>query len=933
MKIDDFTGFYWNGHHTSEWNIKVVSSSDRYDSRFLSEISNSLTDIPGGDGQYYHNSTFGPKKWTCNIAFDKITEINKREIENWLSSKELSDFIFDEVPFKAYTCKLESQPSITWLCFDEPKTTKNRKEPRIYKGEGTLNFIAPFPYAHNARKINENGTTGEPLKYLSDIEFLKNHSKFKKYIYLLSKSGSAIHLHNSRSVLDLAEIRGSTTQLFEVNEQGFSFGKNYDFISGYFGKAAGEEVEGCLKVELNSNSSNNDDVNNLDYSYVNETSLSDNKAYLIFGLDGDSTTLDRIDDYYDKIIYNSDFDNGDNEEKGAYELKKGTKRLQIPLAAESSLNKNIYFGLPKNGVIEKTQFQIWEELSKISESGLDNLELSCSLDQDLDQDLVISNGINFRSNYYQHREIEYNPVTMKYKEYNAGDFVSKFTDGTEDSKSKIELYFKGNIFSNENIKATLVEQTDNSNFFSFLKNYIESSPKIGKDEINGNNNFAVFEKFNNGSPLVLSQLNDNEYDFYCINSNCLNNILNTFDDTELRDNILAAASVQLLVPCKENYQSFKLTIKSNDKDDDDSPLWSFKLRKDVIGNITWQDQNGNNLELFSTSTQDNNISSAELSSEIIFKEYETLYENIDEWSRASGLKENSLVTSTSDCWGQSVNYDIPCGMNDLNDSTYQYYYFPVYNAGDIDSPFKLKIDFMDKTHIDSSNVTSYGKVWDNYQYQVLLRQVNDDLFLNQPNEYGNNIIPTEKQKITNLLDLTKGKKYILSDGTEGYYRKFHINNGKYYIDFLNNDGEDFSVEWANNIYEVLTANSKNNLLGLFTLDFSANDDNNEIKTIISAYAEDTTSDNVYKTYRTSIEIDSKKQSINWIIEKTDVNGDVIKNEPVLIYPANFMLTNGEIFSIPPKLDNLQVVIYTGVNGKIIDGDRNRTTISYPYLYY
>ena len=137
IRLDDFIGFEWNGHHSSEFNIKVVSSSDRYDSRFLSDIRNNTVDIPGQDGQYFYNSTYDPKKWIINIAFDSVTEENKRDLENWLSSKEISDFIFDEVPYKAYGAKLESRPNITWICFNEPKVTKSCKAPRIYKGEGT----------------------------------------------------------------------------------------------------------------------------------------------------------------------------------------------------------------------------------------------------------------------------------------------------------------------------------------------------------------------------------------------------------------------------------------------------------------------------------------------------------------------------------------------------------------------------------------------------------------------------------------------------------------------------------------------------------------------------------------------------------------------------------------------------------------------------
>lgn len=942
MKIDDFTGFYWNGHHTSEWNIKVVSSSDRYDSRFLSDISNNFTDIPGADGQYYHNSNFGPKKWTCNIAFDKITEINKREIENWLSSKELSDLIFDEIPFKAYSCKLESQPSITWLCFDEPKTTKNRKEPRIYKGEGTLNFIAPFPYAHNARKINEDGTTGEPLKYLNDIEFLKNHSKFKKYTYLLSKSGgSTIHLHNSRSVLDLDEIRGNTTQLFEVNEQGYSFGLYYDLISGYFGTPSTlndnlKDIPGYLNINLNDISNNTDDVNGIDYTYVNNLSLSDGTAWLTLGWqEGDTTsaaTFDKVGSYYDKIYYDKNSD--------TYKLEKNTIRLSASPFGNTDLNCDTYFALKKEGNTEKTQFQLWEQMSELQPADLDSMELTFNISNSDFENIILSSNLDLKTNYYRHREIEYDPITMQYKEYEVGDFISKYTETEDDTKNNnLTLTFKGNFYNNEKIINTINSETDNSNFFSFLKTYIKNSKDLGEEVINNNDSFSVFEKVNDGNPLLMTQFDFNdEYEFYHINIEKLNNIFNTFENNKLKDDLLAAGQMQLLMPSK-NYMTVSLFIRSSDADDDVNNLWSFKLRKDVMGSSSWQDLNGNPLDLFNSSNANTDVSAAELTNEVIFKEYETLYENIDEWGRASGLKQESLITPNLDIFGQSVEYDIPCGMQDPQNFKYDYYYFPVYNAGDIESPFKLKIDFMDTTHPDSTGA-SYGPVWGDYQYQILLRQVNDNLFKNNPEKFGdiNSTLPNNQKPINNLFELVKGKKYIINNDIVGYYQDFYNNGTTYKVRFLNNNGESFEVDWGTPINSYSIINSSDStigytLLGNFTLDFSANNDNNKIKEIISAYVENI---NLSKFFRTSIEIDSQKQSINWIIENT--NGNITAKDNITtnlkqIYPANFMLTDGEIFSIPPKLDNLQLIIYTGINGKIIDGNRDRTTITYPYLYY
>jgi predicted phage tail component-like protein len=216
MKIDDFTGLYWNGKHTSDLKLKVVSASDRYNLNPISTITNNTVDIPGGDGQYFYNSTYGPKKWTVNIAFDSLDDNDWRELHNWLYHKDISDLVFDELPYKAYGAKIEGTPSITYLCFDEPDKSKplvngKYQTKRIYKGEGTLNFLAPYPYAYSAR--NYDGTY---MKYLSDLEYYKNKTaEYKKSINIGSANSIAVP---TKSTIQLSSIRGKTSINRDTNE-------------------------------------------------------------------------------------------------------------------------------------------------------------------------------------------------------------------------------------------------------------------------------------------------------------------------------------------------------------------------------------------------------------------------------------------------------------------------------------------------------------------------------------------------------------------------------------------------------------------------------------------------------------------------------------------------------------------------------------------
>ena len=80
INIDDYTGFRWNGKHTSQLGLTIVSSSSRYNLNPISSITNNTVDGPGGDGQYFFNSTYGPKKWTINFFFDNLDDYQWRDL-------------------------------------------------------------------------------------------------------------------------------------------------------------------------------------------------------------------------------------------------------------------------------------------------------------------------------------------------------------------------------------------------------------------------------------------------------------------------------------------------------------------------------------------------------------------------------------------------------------------------------------------------------------------------------------------------------------------------------------------------------------------------------------------------------------------------------------------------------------------------------------
>lgn len=150
--MNDFTGITFNNKHSSQFGIVIVSDGDRYNQSLLPSSQDYTVEIPGGDGEYYFGTNFLPKEFSLSIAFDSVTETQKRQISEWLSPRNgIQKLIFDETPYKYYLAKVNGEPSIGFICFDE-------RGERIYKGEGTINFICYYPYSKSVYKsLNEYG--------------------------------------------------------------------------------------------------------------------------------------------------------------------------------------------------------------------------------------------------------------------------------------------------------------------------------------------------------------------------------------------------------------------------------------------------------------------------------------------------------------------------------------------------------------------------------------------------------------------------------------------------------------------------------------------------------------------------------------------------------------------------------------------------------
>ena len=97
----DFTGFYFDNIHSSTYNLLRVSDGSRYSKNLLPDFENKEVDLVGRDEDLYESQKYKKTEQTIKVAFDKLTEQNFRDLKQWLGSKELKEFRFDEEPYKS----------------------------------------------------------------------------------------------------------------------------------------------------------------------------------------------------------------------------------------------------------------------------------------------------------------------------------------------------------------------------------------------------------------------------------------------------------------------------------------------------------------------------------------------------------------------------------------------------------------------------------------------------------------------------------------------------------------------------------------------------------------------------------------------------------------------------------------------------------------
>ena len=191
-----FIEFSFNGRSCADFHLVRVSDGSRYDDSIAITTTDTTATVSGQDGTLFFNSYHKQRTFAIQVAFDSVTETDLRGIRNWLSGKNIGDLIFGEDEDRIFSAKVQSAPTLKYVCFD----TKDGQ--RVYKGEGTINFIAYYPYAHSVNKQIANSSNIGRIKVEGTVD--------APFTYIIK------HTVQSGTTISLKCVDGDDTKIFSI---------------------------------------------------------------------------------------------------------------------------------------------------------------------------------------------------------------------------------------------------------------------------------------------------------------------------------------------------------------------------------------------------------------------------------------------------------------------------------------------------------------------------------------------------------------------------------------------------------------------------------------------------------------------------------------------------------------------------------------------
>ena len=171
----DFIGFSFNGYHCIEdLNILRVNGGSMYSENLTPQIQEKIGQHPGVEGAYLLDIQHKQRVFDVNIAFDSLTDEQLYKLKIVFAGKEMGELWFDEYPYKVWDAKVTGQPMLKVIPFGD------EDGPTFYKGEGTIQFTAYYPYAHTPDFVYKDEANQGDGRLLNSYSGFKNVDQWKE---------------------------------------------------------------------------------------------------------------------------------------------------------------------------------------------------------------------------------------------------------------------------------------------------------------------------------------------------------------------------------------------------------------------------------------------------------------------------------------------------------------------------------------------------------------------------------------------------------------------------------------------------------------------------------------------------------------------------------------------------------------------------------
>ena len=227
---DDYVAFAFGDFDSKAMGIIRTSSSNRYSHDLSAPTKDITAEIPGGDGQYYFGTTYNPKQFVVDFAFEGLTKRQLRAMKAAFAGKELRELCFAEASNRIYMAKVTGQPNIKALCFG------NGSE-EVLKGEGSIQFTAYWPYAREKY----------PVVYTNEgkgIPYIENEGDIPAH-FVLSCEG-AVTSENETMEIKVGDLSIKIGEAYDLK-----WDSRTGIVSAKF-SIDGNQVEKAIEYEGNS---------------------------------------------------------------------------------------------------------------------------------------------------------------------------------------------------------------------------------------------------------------------------------------------------------------------------------------------------------------------------------------------------------------------------------------------------------------------------------------------------------------------------------------------------------------------------------------------------------------------------------------------------------------------------------------------------------